>query len=81
LATKELCTRDWPCIQALDSDTLTMRRFEEADQAAAAGPALGGDVRLSGWIVVQFKDGGLSQAERNAFMSAQYCDHVGYDPC
>jgi hypothetical protein len=39
------------------------------------------DVRLSGWIVVQFKPGGLPDEQRNEFMAAQYRDHVGYDPC
>lgn len=81
IATDELCDADRPCIHAVDSDTLTMRRFESAEQAAAAASTLGGDVRLSGWIVVNFEPGRLSEEERGEFMAAQYCDHVGYDPC
>ena len=81
IATDELCDADFPCIQALDSDTLTMRRFETAPEAAAAASMLGGDVRLSGWIVVTFTDGGLSADERAEFMAAQYCDHVGAGSC
>jgi hypothetical protein len=81
IATDELCDADFRCIQALDSETLTMRRFESATEAAAAASMLGGDVRLSGWIVVAFKEGGLTDDERSEFMAAQYCDHVGAGSC
>ena len=81
MATEELCDQALPCIQAVDSDTLTMRRFETGWEASAAAAALGGDTRLAGWIVVDFKDPGLDQDQRAEFASVLYCQHVGAGSC
>jgi hypothetical protein len=80
LATEELCGSELPCIQAVDSDTLTMLRFETQQEAAAAASTFH-DARLAGWIVVTFKPGGLSEAERSDFTATLYCVHVRNSPC
>ncbi|MGX5653762.1 hypothetical protein ACWKWC_03215 [Geodermatophilus nigrescens] len=81
MATADLCTTTLACIQGVDSTTLTLRRFDSAQQASAAAATLGGDVRFAGWIVVEFKPGALAEDNRSNFMSALYCLHVGPDPC
>jgi hypothetical protein len=81
MATEELCSDMLPCIQAVDSDTMTLRRFESAHEASAGAAALGGNIRLAGWILVEFKAGALSEAEKSDFLSTLYCVHVGPDPC
>ncbi len=81
IATEDLCSELLPCIQAVDSDTMALRRFNSAQEASAGAAALGGDVRVAGWILVEFKDGALSDAGKSAFMSTLYCINVGPDPC
>lgn len=81
IATEDLCSEILPCIQAVDSDTMTLRRFDSAQQASAGAAALGGDVRVAGWILVEFKPGALSDAEKSEFMATLYCVNVGPDPC
>jgi hypothetical protein len=81
MATSSLCSDTVPCIQAVDSDTMTLRRFESAEQASATAAMLGGDVRLAGWILVEFKPGALSDEKKSEFLSSLYCLHVGPDPC
>jgi hypothetical protein len=73
MATEDLCSDTVPCIEAVDSDTLTMPRFESAEQVSAVAAMLGGGVRLAGWIVVEFKPGGLSEDEKRNFAAALYC--------
>jgi hypothetical protein len=80
LATEELCGPELPCSQAVDSDTLTMFRFDSQDQASATASTFR-DARLAGWIVVTFKENGLDEEERGDFMGALYCTHVASDPC
>ena len=66
-ATGELCDDELPCIQAVRSDTLTLYRFAERDQAVAAAEAFGDDGYLTGWIAVRYETGGLSPAQRTEF--------------
>ncbi len=65
-ATKELCTERLPCIQAVTSETLTMYRFAEREEAVAAADSFGDDGCLTGWIAVRFEPGALTAAERNS---------------
>ncbi len=81
MATEDLCSDMVPCVQAVDSDSLTMRRFESAPQASAIAAMLGGDVRVAGWVLVAFKPGALTDEEKEDFISALYCTHVPHDPC
>jgi hypothetical protein len=81
IATAGRCSVTVPCIQAVESDTMILRRFESAEQASATAAMLGGDVRLAGWILVEFKPGALSDDEKSEFLSSLYCLHVGPDPC
>jgi hypothetical protein len=66
-ATDELCTRDFPCIQAVESATLTMYRFEDRDRAVAAAEAFGENGYLTGWIAVRYEPGALTEWERYDF--------------
>ena len=81
MATEELCDHALPCIQAVDSDMLTMRRFGTGWEVSAAAAALGGDTRLAGWIVVDVKDPGFDQDPRAEFASVLYRQHVGAGSC
>jgi hypothetical protein len=81
IATEDLCTEILPCVQAVDSDAMTLRRFDSAQEASAGAAALGGDVRVAGWILVEFTAGELSEAEKSDFMATLYCINVGPDPC
>ena len=76
-ATDELCGTDLPCVQAVRSDTLTMYRFEDRDDAVAAARGYAGEGYLSGWIVVQFEPDGLTSAERSEFAGYLDCVNVG----
>jgi hypothetical protein len=76
-ATDELCGAEVPCVQAVRSDTLTMYRFEDRDDAAAAARGYAGEGYLSGWIVVQFEPGGLTASERSEFAGYLDCVNVG----
>lgn len=76
-ATDEVCDAELPCIQAAQSDTLTMYRFEDREDAVAASRMFAGEAYLSGWIVVRFEAGGLSAAERREFASYLDCINVG----
>ena len=73
-ATDELCDADLPCTQAVQSDTLTMYRFLDRDDAVAAARRFAGEAHLSGWIVVRFEPGRLTAAERSEFAD---CVDVG----
>lgn len=81
MATEDLCTDMLPCTQAVDSDSMTLRRFDSAPQTSAGAAMLGGDVRVAGWILVEFKPGALSDDEKSNFLSTLYCIHVSSDPC
>jgi hypothetical protein len=76
-ATDELCGADRPCRQAVQSDTLTMYRFAEREDAVAAARDFAGEAYLSGWIVIRFELGKLTQAERAEFAAALDCINVG----
>ena len=76
-ATDELCDAERPCIQAVESDTLTMYRFEDREDAVAASREFAGEAYLSGWIVVRFEPGGLTAAERREFAGSLDCINVG----
>lgn len=66
-ATDELCTRDFPCIQAVESETLTMYRFEDREMAVAVAEAFGENGYLTGWIAVRYQPGALTEAQRTDF--------------
>ncbi len=76
-ATDELCGADLPCVQALRSDTLTMYRFADREDAVAAARGFAGEAHLSGWIVVRFEPGRLTAAERREFAAGLDCIGVG----
>lgn len=65
LATSELCTSQLPCLQALSSETLTMYRFDDRDDAVSVARSFGDDGYLTGWIAVHFRPGALSAADRS----------------
>ena len=72
-ATDELCGADLPCIQAVTSETLTMYRFAERDQAVATARSFGDDGYLTGWIAVRYEPGALSESQRTSFESGLAC--------
>ena len=76
-ATDELCDADLPCTQAVQSDTLTMYRFLDRDDAVAAARRFAGEAHLSGWIVVRFEPGRLTAAQRSEFAIGLDCVNVG----
>lgn len=76
-ATDELCGAALPCTQAVQSDTLTMLRFAEREDAVTAARDLAGESYLSGWIVVRFEPRGLTRAERAEFAVSLDCVKVG----
>lgn len=76
-ATDELCGAELPCSQAVRSDTLTMYRFDDREDAVAAARGYAGEAYLSGWIVVRFEPGGLTAAERSEFAGYLDCVNVG----
>jgi hypothetical protein len=76
-ATDQLCTWEVPCMQAVQSDTLTMYRFADREDAAAAARDWAGEAYLSGWIVVRFAPGGLTAAERRDLAAGLDCINVG----
>lgn len=76
-ATEELCGPELPCMQAVQSDTLTMYRFDDREDAVAAARDLAGEAHLSGWIVVRFAPGALTAAERREFAYSLDCTNVG----
>ncbi|MGY1737933.1 hypothetical protein [Geodermatophilus sp. SYSU D00684] len=76
-ATDELCGADLPCRQAVQSDTLTMYRFAEREDAVAAARDFAGEAYLSGWIVVRFEPGKLTRAERSELAAGLDCINVG----
>ena len=76
-ATDELCRADLPCRQAVRSDTLTMYRFADRDDAVAAARRFAGEAHLSGWIVVRFQPGALTRSQRSEFAATLDCLHVG----
>ena len=66
-ATDEFCTAELPCVEALTSQTLTMYRFSEREQAAAAAESFGEDGYLSGWVAVRYEPGALTPRQRTEF--------------
>jgi hypothetical protein len=60
-ATEDLWGADLPCRQAVRSDTLTMYRFADRDDAVAAARRFAGEAHLSGRIVVRFEPGALTR--------------------
>ena len=63
-ATSSLCGSSDPCIQAVESDSVTLRRYEHRDEAQVAAARLGGSGHLSGWIVAEYAPEDLSEHER-----------------
>ena len=76
-ATDELCGAELPCGQAVQSDTLTMYRFAEREDAVAAARDFAGEAYLSGWIVVRFEPGKLTREKRSEFAAGLDCVNVG----
>jgi hypothetical protein len=76
-ATDELCGSDLPCRQAVQSETLTMYRFADQEEAKAAARYFAGETYLSGWIVVRFEPGELTAAQRREFAASLDCINVG----
>jgi hypothetical protein len=76
-ATDELCGADLPCRQAVRSDTLTMYRFADRDDAVAAARRFAGEAHLSGWIVVRFEPGAVTRSQRSELAAGLDCLHVG----
>jgi hypothetical protein len=76
-ATDELRGADLPCRQAVRSDTLTMYRFADPDDAVAAARRFAGEAPVSGWIVVRFGPGALTRSQRSEFAAGLDCLHVG----
>ena len=66
-STDQLCDDTLPCSQAVTSDTLTMYRFEDRDDAVAAAESFGENGYLTGWIAVRYEPGGLDAEERADF--------------
>ena len=66
-ATDEFCGARLPCLEALTSETLTMYRFPERDQAAAAVESFGEHGYLSGRVAVRYEPGALTQRQRADF--------------
>jgi hypothetical protein len=77
IATDELCDEDLPCVQAVASETVTMYRFAEQEQALATARRLAGEAYLSGWIVLHFEPGALTQAQRREIALSVDCVNVG----
>ena len=71
-ATDEFCGAELPCVEALTSRTLTMYRFAERDQAAAAAESFGEHGYLTGWIAVRYEPGRMDRAQR-----ADFEEHIG----
>lgn len=65
VVTDDVCDDHDPCIQAVDSKTALIRRYATESEALAAADDLGADAYRSGWIVVQYKPGGLSTTQRH----------------
>jgi hypothetical protein len=72
-ATDETCGDDVPCVEAVTSETLTMYRFEDRDDARALAERLGDEAYLTGWIVVRFEPDGLDQSQRYDFEYSVGC--------
>jgi hypothetical protein len=66
-ASDELCSDELPCIQAVTSETLTMYRFADRDEAVTVAEQFGEDGYLTGWIAVRYEPGGLTAAQRDEF--------------
>lgn len=62
-ATDRYCA-DGSCMQAIEASTAVIRKFPTQAEAEAAAAPLGPDGHLSGWIVVHYKPGQLSESER-----------------
>lgn len=65
-ATDEICDADFPCVQAVDSETLILLKFRTKEEAAHVASHYG-DTHLSAWLVVRYNPGGLTAAERTDF--------------
>ncbi len=81
MATEDLCNDSTPCIQALESETVNLYRFEDGKQAAAAAADLGPDSRVAGWIVAVFKPAGMSPVEQDSFLRGLYCTYNSAGSC
>ena len=68
---------DLPCVQAVTSETLTMYRFPEQEQAVAMARGLAGEAYRSGWIVIHVEPGALTLAERRDIALSVDCTNVG----
>ena len=81
MATEDLCNDRIPCIQALESETVNLYRFEDGKQAAAAAVELGPDSRVAGWIVAEFEPAGMSPREQSSFLTGLYCTYNSAGSC
>ena len=66
-ATGEFCDEELPCVEALTSETLTMYRFPDSEQAAAAADSFGEHGYLSGWVAVRYEPDALTPRQRAEF--------------
>ena len=69
-ATSALCGSSDPCIQAVQSDSTTLRRYEHRDEAQVAAARLGRFGHLSGWLVAEYAPGDLSEHAREVLQVA-----------
>ena len=69
-ATSASCGSSDPCIHAVQSDSITLRRYEHQDEAQVAAARLGGSGHLSGWIVAEYAPGDLSEHARGVLQVA-----------
>ncbi|MGY1671439.1 hypothetical protein [Geodermatophilus sp. SYSU D00710] len=61
----------------MQSETLTMYRFDDREDAVAVAREFAGEAYLSGWIVVRFERDGLTAEERREFANTLDCIDVG----
>lgn len=51
-------------MQAIDSDTVTLMEFPSRVVAAAVAERYGDDAHLTAWMVIRYKDDGLTATQR-----------------
>ncbi len=66
--TRGLCYYDRPCVEAIDSESVSILRFKTEKQATTAVEAFGSDGHRTGVLAVYFKPGGLSEEQRDRFV-------------
>lgn len=66
-ASREICDASILCEWAVRSDTLTVLKFDDHNEARRAASSMPNS-RRSNWIVVEFSRDGASDAEKDEFM-------------